>query len=315
MQDNIEAFGGDPGKVTLAGCSAGAYAVHADALHAFQNPSSRLLFHRIVMISNDIPAQPKTPVEAQPQFDELCQFFSISPSLPGAEKLSLLRRVSTEDLVSSIMKLNHHTFRPVTDGLFIQPGMIEYHSNGSFAKAFKDRGFKLFIGEMLNEETLYAATNGSEANYDSLYLQVLNYYAPSVTTRVIKQYDLPSTGSDRKEWVDLYGIIISDGQVRAPSRFLAKSLFNHGVGMEDIWRYRTSYRLSFIDEKVPPRSFGVAHAMDKPFWKYVPPSAPLKHRLDLELIAMNRKFRYHPRPDGGRVCVDERLDPGLSGFC
>lgn len=198
MQDNIEAFGGDPGNVTSAGRSAGAYAVHAHALHAFQNPSSRPLFHRIVMISNAIPAQPKTPEEAQPQFDELCQFFSISPSISGAEKLSLLRKASTEDLVSSIMKLKHHTFRPVTDELFIQPGMVEYRSSGSFANAFKDGGLKLFIGEMLNEETLYAATNGPEANYDSLYLQVLNYYAPSVTTRVLKHYELPKT-EERKE--------------------------------------------------------------------------------------------------------------------
>jgi carboxylesterase type B len=266
VQDNIEAFGGDPGNVTLAGRSAGAYAVHAHALYAFQNPSLRPLFHRIVMISNAIPAQPKTPEEAQPQFDELCQFFSISLSLSGAEKLTLLRKISTENLVSSIMKLKHHTFRPVTDGLFILPGMVEYHSNGSIAKAFKDRRFKLFIGEMLNEETLYAATNSPEANYDSLYLQVLNYYAPSVTTRVLKHYELPKT-EERRQWVDLYGVIISDGQVRAPSRFLAKSLFEHGVGLEDIWRYRISYRLSFIDEKVAPRSFGVAHAMDKPFWK------------------------------------------------
>jgi carboxylesterase type B len=44
-------------------------------------------------------------------------------------------------------------------------------------------------------------------------------------------------------------------------------LLEHGVRLEDIWRYRVAYRLSFINEKIAPKSFGVAHAMDKPFWK------------------------------------------------
>lgn len=60
---------------------------------------------------------------------------------------------------------------------------------------------------------------------------------------------------------------MSDGQVRAPSRALVKALFDNGIGMEDVWRYHIAYRLSFIDEKVAPASYGVAHATDKPIWK------------------------------------------------
>ena len=48
-----------------------------------------------------------------------------------------------------------------------------------------------------------------------------------------------------------------------------QNLVRNGVHVNDIWRYQIAYRLSFIDESVAPRSFGVAHAMDKPFWKYV----------------------------------------------
>jgi carboxylesterase type B len=61
--------------------------------------------------------------------------------------------------------------------------------------------------------------------------------------------------------------VISDGQVRAPSRALAAALSSNGVNIRDIWRYQIRYRLSFIGEDVAPRSFGVAHAMDKPIWK------------------------------------------------
>jgi hypothetical protein len=50
---------------------------------------------------------------------------------------------------------------------------------------------------------------------------------------------------------------------------LVDNLLSNGVPLEAIWRYHIAYRLSFITEKVAPKSFGVAHAMDKPFWKYV----------------------------------------------
>lgn len=63
------------------------------------------------------------------------------------------------------------------------------------------------------------------------------------------------------------GRIIADGQVRAPSRALAQNLVRNGVPIDDIWRYQIAYRLSFIDDKIAPASMGVAHAMDKPFWK------------------------------------------------
>lgn len=63
------------------------------------------------------------------------------------------------------------------------------------------------------------------------------------------------------------GSIAADVQVCAPSRSLVNSLFKHGVGMNNPWRYQIAYRLSLIDEMVAPLSIGVAYAMDKPPWK------------------------------------------------
>ncbi len=218
--------------------------------------------------SNAIPAQPTTAKETQPQFDELCQYFRIDSGLSGSSKLAELRKIEAHDLVGAIKDLKNHTFRPVTDGIFIHPDMHQYHIDGSFAAEFKKRKLRLLIVEVLNEETLYAAYNGPEPNIESLRLQISNYYAPATTERILQHYPLP-TSTEKKEWMDLFGIIISDAQVRAPSRFLANSLITHGVSIRDVWRYRVSYRLSFIDEKVAPRSYGVAHGMDKPFSKYV----------------------------------------------
>lgn len=268
VKENIGAFGGDPDNITLGGRSAGSYGVEAQVLHDFRIAGPpRELFHRFYMISNAIPAQPKTLAEAQPQFAELCAHFGIPATDSGAEKLTKLRAVSWVDLLAAIKKLKNHTFRPVTDELFVHSGMVEYLSGDQFAAEFKRRGMRLLIGEVLNEETLYETYNSPEqGNIDALRLQVGNYYAPATTDRILQHYSLPTT-DDVSVWKKIFGRIIADGQVLAPSRALALHLFQHGVPLANIWRYRVAKRLSFITEKVAPASFGVAHAMDKPWWK------------------------------------------------
>jgi len=267
IHENIAAFGGDPTNVTLAGRSAGAYAVQAQTMYSFQaDYQQKPLFHRLLMISNAIPTQPKTPEECQLQFDELCRHFRIPRSSSGEEKLQQLRQISAKDLCDALGELDQNTFRPVTDGIFILPNIFGYLQNGSFATEFGRRKLRLFTGEVLNEDTLYAVTNGPEANRESLKLRVSNYYSMDTTQRLLDHYTLPQT-NDLKDWQGVFGKIIADGQVRAPCRFLVNNLLENGVDVNDVWRYCIAYRLSFINDKVAPPSFGVSHAMDRPFWK------------------------------------------------
>ena len=164
------------------------------------------------------------------------------------------------------MKLRHHTFRLVTDGTIVLPGIFDYHRDGSFAREFQKRGLRRFIGEVLNEDSLYAATNPPEPDVKSLELAILNYYPRTTKDCLLQHYQTPVEG-DHKAWKRLFGEIAADYQVKAPSRFLVQNLLQYGVNIGDVWRYMIAYRLSFITENIAPADFGVSHAMDRPLWK------------------------------------------------
>lgn len=274
VKTNVELFGGDKDNITLAGRSAGAYSVEAQMLHDFRRDggglavsAQDLTFHRVFMCSNAIPAQPKSLEDVDGQFDELCQYFNIDTTLNGQVKLEKLREVPTDDLVASLDHLKNHTFRPVTDDIFFHSGMFEYIKSKTYADEFMRRNYRLLIGEVRNEETLYSTYNSpDEPTLEALRLQISNYYSPELTDRILEHYKLPDT-DDLLEWKRCFGNIISDGQVRAPGRVLVRALAENGVPLERIWRYHIAYRMSFITEKVAPKSYGVAHAMDRPIWK------------------------------------------------
>ncbi|CAH0025178.1 unnamed protein product [Clonostachys rhizophaga] len=280
VYENISAFGGDPENIVLAGRSAGAYSVLAQTLYDFRGKESHGRFRRLIMYSNAIPTQPKFPEDCEAQFDELCAYFGVPGELSGPKKMRMLREISAEELCSGIMELKHHTFRPVTDGVFIHPGIFDYYRDGRFAAEFKKRSLKLFIGEVKDEDTLYAVTNPPDANLDSLQLQVSNYYSSATTKRLLEHYDLPQS-TDQHHWRGTFGRIIADGQVRAPSRYLVNNLLQNGVEMNSVWRYLISYRLSFITTDVAPAAFGVSHAMDRPIWNYSITHEPIETELHL----------------------------------
>jgi carboxylesterase type B len=204
--EHIAFFGGNPNNITLAGRSAGAYAVEAHMLYELRHRTEHTpLFRRVFLDSNAIPAQPKSLSNGQSQLEELYEYFELPVDISSKEKLTRLREKSWQDLLLATPKLQTHTFRPVTDNIFIHDGMIEYVNSSSFATDFKNAGFRLLSCEVLNEETLYSTYNSpTQPNRDSLRIQISNYYSPAVTDRVLEFYDLP-TSKDLQEWQKLFG--------------------------------------------------------------------------------------------------------------
>jgi carboxylesterase type B len=91
--DNAAAFGGDPGRVTLFGESAGAMSV---GLHALSVPSSRPLFQNAIMESNPFGLPYRTPAQASAVSAQLAAELQCAPS-----DLACLRAVPADLIVAA----------------------------------------------------------------------------------------------------------------------------------------------------------------------------------------------------------------------
>lgn len=196
------------------------------------------------------------------------------------EKLDQLRKIPASSLVKRIFDFKIHTFRGVTDDEMIPSDLLSNMHSGAFAARFKERGMRILLGEAETEEFLYAFTNPPPSSSTPDMLHALNnYYAQPVCENLLSLYTKEGTAADprvatalsRKDpekAQQLFGLITSDVQVRAPIRALSKALFDGGVPAERILRYRVAFRPECTD-KVFPRSFGVTHSADGVSWWFV----------------------------------------------
>ncbi|GAO52290.1 alpha/beta-hydrolase [Saitoella complicata NRRL Y-17804] len=265
IRGHITHFGGDPENVTLGGLSAGAYSVHAQLNYELrEDKDTDLLFQRVIMFSNAIPTQPKPYLEAKDQFGELCNIAGISRDNSPADQLDKLRQVPANELIKLISQMKQHTFRAVTDDEFIASTLAEEQQNGTFAARFAKKEIKIMIGEVENEESVYAAINPPKSFSDFL-AELANYYGPEVAKKLTTAYPPLPADASPEDCSTRFGKIVSDVQVRIPIRMLVNDLVNGGVDRTSILRYRISFRPSSFDN-VFHTNMGVGHAFDAAVW-------------------------------------------------
>jgi len=115
VQSNISSFGGDPGRVTIAGQSAGATSVH----DLVASPLAKLLFQRAIADSGSAVSSPTAILRKRSDAEAEGAKFAASK---GAYSLSELRAMPWQDLIThsnAPADAVPFTFRPILDGYFL----------------------------------------------------------------------------------------------------------------------------------------------------------------------------------------------------
>ena len=151
VRDNIAAFGGDPGNVTLAGTSAGGQSVGLQLV----SPASQDLFHRAI-VQSAYPTTRWTPAsEAAVQGDA----FAAAIGCAAAASLTDCLRAATRDQVLGALPLGMQqvaepaaTFwEPIIDGVIVPDEPRTLFEAGAFHRVptivgfTRDEGFGSFI--------------------------------------------------------------------------------------------------------------------------------------------------------------------------
>uniref|UniRef100_A0A182JAK3 Carboxylesterase type B domain-containing protein n=2 Tax=Anopheles atroparvus TaxID=41427 RepID=A0A182JAK3_ANOAO len=125
IQENIDAFGGDPKSVTLAGHGTGAACVHF--LIASAAVPEGLLFHRAIMMSGSGLAPWSLVGEPAKFAAYVSHHVNCSPDLPHQLLLKCLRDKPLEDILSTSVRAPDfgNAFGPSVDGVVIDTGEIQ----------------------------------------------------------------------------------------------------------------------------------------------------------------------------------------------
>lgn len=175
VAENIGAFGGDPKKITIAGESAGSYAVSAQ----MASPLSRNLIAGAIGESGSLLGlTPPTPLAEAEAIGE-----KFTSSL-GAKTLADLKKLTTQQIYEAVDKQRTFRFPITVDGYFFTEAPVETFAAGKQARVpllagwnSQEQGARSVLGR--DPSTLAGFKAAVERLYGAKAADVMKEYAPA----------------------------------------------------------------------------------------------------------------------------------------
>jgi para-nitrobenzyl esterase len=249
VQDQIAAFGGDPGNVTMAGQSAGGHSV---ALHLV-SPASAGLFHRAIMQSGFASVRWRTAADARVQGDEFAAALGCASADP-ATLVACLRSKSRDAvllarppaLFEQVLETGRSQWTPIVDGVEISDQPRALFEQGKFTHV------PVLLGSVRDEGWTFVNRSFPSPMTELEYEQAIQSEFGSDAATILNQYPLAAFASPKDALAELVGDVEYSCEARRVARLIEAT-------KTPVYLYSFEYE---VDPVIPDR---VAHGMDVNF--------------------------------------------------
>lgn len=244
VQGNIRGFGGDPGRVTLSGQSAGG----ASVLYHLTMPQSFPLFDQVLAQSPGAPTLSRTTAQGVAlSVANESQVNCVSPSNASLVDVECMRAVPTQALVAAAAlvqaSLGMYALGPSIDGEVVPGDYIALLLAGQFKV-----GTPLLVGNVMFEGDIFATSMaGSVFGYPATALNMSQYdvLVPDILhpMYVTAAADVAAVESDYAYCTQSIGIyntsaaIAGDSYVNCNAHWAAHSAVNASISSTPVFRY------------------------------------------------------------------------------